>query len=64
MRITNIIAIVLMAISVAALFSFLFYPYSELGAMQEKTNHAVNCLYAMIASVIGLAITAYIAAKR
>ena len=64
MRITNIIAVVLTTISVAALFSFLFYPYSELSSMQEKTTHAVNCLYAITASVIGLAITAYIAARN
>lgn len=64
MRITNIIAIAFMAIIVAALFAFLFYPYSELGSMQDKLNHALNCLYAMIASVIGLAVTAYIAARN
>lgn len=64
MRITNIIAIAFMAISLAAFCCFLFYPYSELGSMQAKAGHAMNCLYAMIASVIGLAVTAYIAAKR
>ena len=64
MRITNIIAVAFMAIIVAALFSFLLYPYSELGSMQAKAGHALNCLYAMIASVIGLAVTTYIAAKR
>ena len=64
MRITNIIAVAFMAIIVAALSSFLFYPYSELGSMQAKADHAMNCLYAMIASVIGLAVTAYIAARK
>ena len=64
MRITNIIAVVLMAIIVAALFAFLFYPYSELGSMQDKLKHAMNCLYAMIASVIGLAVTTYIAGRN
>ena len=64
MRITNIIAVAFMAIIVAALFSFLFYPYSELPSMEAKADHALKCLYAMITSVIGLAITACIAAKR
>ena len=64
MRITNIIAVAFMAIIVAALFSFLFYPYSELGSMQAKADHAMNCLYAMIASVLGLVITACIAARK
>ena len=64
MRITNIITVAFMAIIVAALFSFFFYPYSELGSMQAKADHAMNCLYAMIASVIGLAVTAYVAARK
>lgn len=64
MRITNIIAVALMAIIVAALFSFLFYPYSELGSMQDKLNHAMDCLYAISASVGGLIATAYIAARN
>ena len=64
MRITNIIAVVCIAIILAALFSFMFYPYSELGSMQEKTNHAVNCLYAITAGTIGLAVTAYVAARK
>ena len=64
MRITNIIIVILTIISLAAFCCFLFYPYSELGSMQAKADHAMNCLYAMVASVIGLAATAYIAAKR
>ena len=64
MRTTNIIAVVLMAIIVAALFAFLFYPYAELSSMQEKLNHAVHCLYVITASTIGLAATAYIAARN
>ena len=64
MRITNIIAVVLMAIIVAALFAFLFYPYSELVSMQDKRDVALNCLYLISGSVTGLAVTAYIAAKR
>lgn len=64
MRITNIIAIAFMAIIVAALFAFLFYPYSELGSMQAKADHALKCLYVISGSVIGLAVTAYIAARK
>ena len=64
MRITNIITIAFMAIIVAALFSFLFYPYSELPSMEAKADHALKCLYAMIGSVVGLAATAYIAARN
>lgn len=64
MRITNIIAVAFMAIIVAALFSFLFYPYSELSSMQDKRDVALNCLYIISGSVVGLAVTAYIAAKR
>ena len=64
MRITNIIAITFMAISLAAFCCFLFYPYTELPSMEAKANHAMHCLYAMIASVIGLAATAYIAARK
>lgn len=64
MRTINIIAIVLMAINVAALFCFLFYPYAELGSMQDKLNHALSCLYVISASVIGLAVTAYVAARK
>ena len=63
MRITNIIAVVFIAIILAALFSFMFYPYSELGSMQEKMNHAVNCLYVLCASIVALTATAYIAAR-
>lgn len=64
MRITNIIIVILTIISLAAFCCFLFYPYSELGSMQAKANHALNCLYIISGSVIGLAVTAYIAAKR
>lgn len=64
MRITNIIVIILTIISLAAFCCFLFYPYAELGSMQAKADHALDCLYAMIASVIGLAATAYIAARK
>lgn len=64
MRITNIIAVAFMAIIVAALLAFLFYPYSELSSMQAKADHALKCLYAITASVIGLAATAYIAARK
>ena len=64
MRITNIIAIAFMAISLAAFCCFLFYPYSELGSMQAKAGHALKCLYVISASVIGLAVTAYIAARK
>lgn len=64
MRITNIIIVILTSISLAAFCCFLFYPYAELGSMQAKADHAMNCLYAITASVIGLAVTAYIAAKR
>lgn len=64
MRITNIIAVVFMAIATAALLNFLFYPYSELGSMQDKLDHALNCLYVLTASVLGLAATAYIAARN
>ena len=64
MRITNIITVVLMTIIVAALFAFLFYPYSELSSMQEKLDHAVHCLYAITACTIGLAATAFIAARN
>lgn len=58
MRITNIITIVLTITAVAAFCVFLFYPYPELSSIQEKTNIAVNCLYTVIASAIGLVITA------
>lgn len=64
MRITNIIAVVLTIISLAALFCFLFYPYAELGSMQDKRDVALNCLYIISGSVIGLAITACIAARN
>ena len=64
MRITNIIAVVLMAISLAAFCCFLFYPYSELGSMQAKRDVALSCLYIISGSVIGLAVTTCIAAKR
>lgn len=64
MRITNIIAVVLMAIIVAALLAFLFYPYSELGSMQDKLSHAMDCLYTICASVLGLIATAFIAARN
>ena len=64
MRITNIIAVAFITIILAALFAFMFYPYSELGSMQEKMNHAVQCLYVLTGSVIALSITAYIAARN
>lgn len=64
MRTTNIIAVVLMAVTIAALFCFIFYPYAELSSMQDKLNHALKCLYVISASVIGLAVTAYIAARN
>lgn len=64
MRITNIIAIAFMAIIITALFMFLFYPYSELGTMQDKLNHAMDCLYAICASVAGLVATAYLTPKH
>ena len=58
MRITNITAVTLTIISLAAFCCFFFYPYTELNSIQEKTNIAVNCLYTVIASAIGLAVTA------
>ena len=58
MRITNILTVVFTAIAVAAFFTFLFYPYPELSSMQAKRDIAVNCLYTVIASAIGLAVTA------
>lgn len=58
MRITNIIAVVLTITAVAAFCCFLFYPYPELGSIQEKTAIAMNCLYTVIASAIGLVATA------
>ena len=64
MRITNIIAIAFMAVILTALFMFLFYPYSELSTMQDKLSHAMDCLYAISASVGGLIATAYIAARN
>lgn len=64
MRITNIIIVILTIISLAAFCCFLFYPYAELGSMQDKRDVALNCLYIISASVIGLAVTAYIAAKH
>ena len=64
MRITNIIAVVFITIILAALFSFMFYPYAELGSMQDKRDVALNCLYIISGSVIGLAITACIAARN
>ena len=54
MRIANTLTVVFTAIAVAAFFTFLFYPYPELSSIQEKTNIAVNCLYTVIASAIGL----------
>ena len=64
MRITNIIIVILTITSLAAFCCFLFYPYAELGSMQAKANHALNCLYIISGSVIGLAITACIAARK
>ena len=64
MRIINALTVVFVIIALVAFFNFLYYPYSELSSMQGKTTHAVNCLYAMIASVIGLAVTAYIASRN
>ena len=58
MRITNIIVVILTIISLVAFCVFLFYPYSELSSIQEKTNIAVSCLYVVIASAIGLVATA------
>ena len=58
MRITNIIAVILAIIGLAAFCCFFYYPYGELDSTQGKTNIAVNCLYTVIASAIGLAITA------
>ena len=58
MRITNIITIILALIALVAFCVFLFYPYSELGSMQDKRDIAVNCLYIVIASAIGLITTA------
>lgn len=58
MRISNIIAVVLTITAVAAFCCFFYYPYSDLDSIQEKTDIAVNCLYVVIASAIGLAITA------
>ena len=64
MRITNIIAIAFITIIIAALFNFLFYPYSELGSMQAKLSHAMDCLYAICASVAALMATAYLTPKH
>ena len=58
MRISNIIAVVLTITAVAAFCCFFFYPYSNLDSIQEKTNIAVNCLFTVIASAIGLVATA------
>lgn len=58
MRITNIIAVILTIISLVAFCVFLFYPYSELSSIQDKRDIAVNCLYTVIASAIGLVATA------
>ncbi len=64
MRITSIIIVILTIISLAAFCCFIFYPYAELGSMQAKADHALNCWCIRSGSVIGLAITACIAAKR
>lgn len=64
MRITSIIIVILAIISLAAFCCFLFYPYAELGSMQAKADHALKCLYVISGSVIGLAITACIAARK
>ena len=64
MRIIDILTAVLVLISITALFSFFFYPYAELASMEDKRNHAVGCLYILIGSVVGLAITAYIASRN
>ena len=58
MRIGNIITAILAIISLAAFCCFFFYPYGELDSIQEKTNVVINCLYTVVASAIGLAITA------
>lgn len=58
MRISNIIAIVLTITAIAAFCCFFYYPYGELDSVQEKTAIAMNCLYAVIASAIGLVATA------
>ena len=64
MRITSIIIVILAITSLAAFCCFLFYPYAELGSMQDKADYALNCLYVIVASLIGLVITAYIAARK
>ena len=58
MRISDIITVIITITAVAAFCCFFFYPYTELNSIQEKTNIAVNCLYTVIASAIGLAVTA------
>lgn len=58
MRISDIITIVLTITAVATFCCFFFYPYGELDSIQEKTAIAMNCLYTVIASAIGLAVTA------
>ena len=58
MRIGNIIAVILTVTAVAAFCCFFYFPYGELDSIQEKTDIAVNCLYTVIASAIGLVATA------
>ena len=57
MRINDPIAVILTITAVAAFCCFFYYPYGELGSIQEKTNIAVNCLYVVIASTVGLVAT-------
>ena len=58
MRISDIITIVLTITAVAAFCCFFFYPYSNLDSIQDKRDIAVSCVYVVIASAIGLAVTA------
>ena len=58
MRISNTIAVILTVTAVAAFCCFFYFPYDELDSIQEKTDIAVNCLYVVIASAIGLVATA------
>ena len=62
MRITNIIAVILAIIGLAAFCCFFYYPYGELDSIQEKTNIAMTCLYTIIASALGLVVNTVVAA--
>ena len=58
MRTSDIITITAGAVGLAAFCCFLFYPYTDLDSIQEKTAIAMNCLYTVIASAVTLVATA------